>query len=103
TPDGTLANLYSFTGGTDGYAPAGALIQASDGNLYGTTKHNTLLGYQFYGTIFKMTTNGSLTTLYALNYKDGTYPAAGLLEGSDGNFYGTTEFGGLTHNGTLFR
>ena len=103
TPAGAFTNLYSFTGGTDGSLPVGSLIQASDGNLYGTTKFNRISSFLFYGTIFKVTTNGVLTTLYALNYGDGTYPAAGLVEGRDGNFYGTTFQGGAHDLGTLFR
>jgi uncharacterized repeat protein (TIGR03803 family) len=102
TPAGALANLYSFTGGTDGYAPAGALTQGPDGNFYGATTHNTLRGIQFYGTLFKITTNGALTTLYMLNYTDGFYPYAGLVLGANGNFYGTTYSGGASNCGTVF-
>jgi uncharacterized repeat protein (TIGR03803 family) len=103
TPAGAYVNVYSFQGGTDGYQPAGALIQAADGNLYGVTKFNKIAGYNFYGTIFRLATNGMLSTLYALNYGDGTYPAAGLVEGGDGNFYGTTFQGGPDDLGTIFR
>jgi uncharacterized repeat protein (TIGR03803 family) len=102
TPDGLLSSLYSFTGGTDGSAPVGALAQGTDGNFYGVTKHNTIAGYQFYGTIFRITPKGALITLYALNYTDGAYPFAGLLQGSDGNFYGTTYTGFGVTNGTVF-
>jgi uncharacterized repeat protein (TIGR03803 family) len=103
TTNGALATLYSFTGGTDGRSPNGPLVQGDDGSLYGTTAHSTLQGFQFYGTIFKMTTDGAFSTLYTLNFSDGFYPAAGLIEASDGNFYGTTHDGGPTGNGTLFR
>src|SRR6266567_3710321 len=103
TPEGALTNLYSFTGGTDGDSAAGALVQGTDGNFYGVTKHNVIQGYQFYGTIFRITTSGLLSTLYPLNYTDGSYPYAGLIQGSDGNFYGTTHDGGASGNGTLFR
>jgi uncharacterized repeat protein (TIGR03803 family) len=103
TTNGALTTLYSFTGGTDGSSPNGPLVQGDDGNLYGTTAHSTLQGFQFYGTIFKTSTTGSLSTLYTLNFTDGSYPAAGLLAGSDGNFYGTTHDGGSAGNGTLFR
>lgn len=102
-PDGTVATLYSFSGGFDGYAPAGALVEGTDGNLYGVTAHNRIGNFEFYGTMFKITTTGLLTTLYPLNYTDGSYPAAGLIQSSDGNFYGVTEFGGVSGNGTLFR
>jgi uncharacterized repeat protein (TIGR03803 family) len=106
TPAGALTNLYSFTGGTDGYNPIGALALGTDGNFSGVTRRNVIDNVGFVGTIFKVSTNGTLTTLYALNplYNgDGEYPFAGLLEGADGNFYGTTLYSDSTVNGTLFR
>jgi uncharacterized repeat protein (TIGR03803 family) len=103
TPDGVFSLLYSFTDRADGAVPVGTLAQGSDGNFYGATMHNVIYGYQFYGTIFKITPGGALTTLYALNYTDGAYPAAGLIQGSDGNFYGTTTAGVGSTNGTVFR
>jgi uncharacterized repeat protein (TIGR03803 family) len=103
TPDGSLTTLYSFSGGQDGYIPAGALVEGEDGNLYGVTTHNKIGNFEFYGTLFRITTNGFLTTLYPLNFSDGYYPAAGLFQSSDGNFYGTTEFGGQFGDGTIFR
>ncbi len=93
TPDGVETSLYSFTGGADGYAPIGTLVQGTDGNFYGVTRTNLISGLMFYGTIFKVSTNGALTTLYTLNpfvYGDGAYPFAGLLQSADGNFYGST-------------
>jgi len=110
TPGGTLTTLYTFANGTDGSAPAGALAQGTDGNFYGVTERNTLAGYAFYGTIFRITPAGQLTTLYLLNFRDGAYPRAGLIQGSDGNFYGTAygETSGVgirppPGNGTIFR
>lgn len=102
TPDGTLTNLYSFTGGNDGYLPVGALVQGTDGNLYGATEYNSLGGFRLYGTLFKITPGGKLSTLYPVNYTDGGNPHAGLVQGSDGNFYGTT-YGANNGNGTVFR
>jgi uncharacterized repeat protein (TIGR03803 family) len=105
TPDGALTNLYSFTGGTDGYNPYGALVEGTDGDFYGVTRRNTIDGLAFDGTIFKFSTNGELSTLYALNplyHGDGEYPFAGLIEGADGNFYGTTLYSESTMNGTVF-
>jgi uncharacterized repeat protein (TIGR03803 family) len=109
TPSGALTNLYSFTGGADGYNPAGALVQGTDGDFYGVTRRNVIVhngvGFQFYGTIFKISTNGALKTLYALNPSvsgDGEYPFAGLLQGADGNFYGTTLYSASTTYGTVF-
>ncbi|HWV99332.1 MAG TPA: choice-of-anchor tandem repeat GloVer-containing protein [Candidatus Acidoferrum sp.] len=103
TTNGALTTIYSFTGGTDGSSPNGPLVQGDDGSLYGTTAHSTFRGFQFYGTIFKLTTNGVFSTLYTLNFTDGSYPAAGLTRGSDGNFYGTTHDGSSALDGTLFR
>jgi uncharacterized repeat protein (TIGR03803 family) len=112
SPDGALVNVYTFNGGPNGGEP-NALIQASDGFFFGTTAHSTLASFQFYGIIFRMSTNGQLSPLYTLNSGDGHYPAAGLVEASDGNFYGTTYNGGAfptsppdagpPGNGTIFR
>jgi uncharacterized repeat protein (TIGR03803 family) len=102
TPEGRLTTLHSFNG-TDGDMPTGTLIQASDGNFYGTTQYggaNLICDgcTQAAGTIFKMTPDGTLTSLYsfcaATNCTDGENPWAGLLQDTDGNFYGTTNQGG---------
>lgn len=98
TPNGTLATVYSFTGAGDGGFPASALIQGSDGDLYGTTigtYSGTTSGAQF-GTIFKLTTSGTLTTLYTFgsSANTGSYPQPALVQGSDGSFYGVAPGGG---------
>ncbi len=106
SPSGQIANVYSFKGGTDGYSPAGALVQGTDGNFYGTTTFNSISGFRFYGTVFRVTPAGALTTLYAFNgiiSTDGLYPQAGLVLANDGCFYGTTFQGGTGGNGTVFR
>jgi YVTN family beta-propeller protein/uncharacterized repeat protein (TIGR03803 family) len=107
TPGGTLTTLYSFcsqSGCTDGYLPYAGLIQGTDGNFYGTT---LLGGANLYGTVFKITPGGTLTTLYSFcsqsGCTDGFEPQAGLVQGTDGNFYGTTSFGGANGEGTVFR
>lgn len=114
TPTGVVSNIYSFTGGEDGYAPAGRLALGSDGNFYGVTKFdivtNNGVGNQFYGVIYKATPTGAFTTLYKLNgaavFTDGAIPVAGVIQGSDGNFYGTTLqgfyliFDGVVYNNT---
>jgi uncharacterized protein (TIGR03437 family) len=100
TPGGTLTTLYSFTGGNDSSAPRGSLVQATDGSLYGTT---SLGGPNVgSGTIFKITPSGTLTFLYTFHGPDGSGPFAGLIQASDGNFYGTTQGGGTDGDGTVF-
>jgi uncharacterized repeat protein (TIGR03803 family) len=101
TPSGTLTMLHSFDG-TDGKRPRAALIQAADGNFYGTASS----GGPFLcscGTVFKITPSGTLTTLHSFANTDGAYPYAGLVQGSDGNLYGTTYGGGLIGEGTVFK
>jgi uncharacterized repeat protein (TIGR03803 family) len=103
SPGGTLARLHSFDT-TDGASPYAGLIQAADGNFYGTT---TLGGTNSAGTIFQITPSGTLTTLYNFctqpKCSDGETPVAGLVEATDGNFYGTTEFGGANGAGSIFQ
>jgi uncharacterized repeat protein (TIGR03803 family) len=103
TPKGILTTLHTFDG-TDGNSPQATLIQATDGNLYGTTN---LGGAQNSGTIFRMSLDGTLTTLYNFcsqpNCTDGDGPTGTLLEATNGNIYGTTQFGGTDSEGTVFR
>jgi uncharacterized repeat protein (TIGR03803 family) len=101
TSAGVETMLYSFAGGTDGSSPS-ALIQGSDGNFYGTTSNGGTNGY---GTVFKITPAGIETVLYSFagGTTDGGFPAAALIQGSDGNFYGTTQAGGTSNSGTVFK
>ena len=106
-PSGTLATLYSFCsqgGCSDGVYPEAGLVQATNGNLYGTTAGGALGNY---GAIFKITPSGALTTLYNFcsqtGCTDGEYPYAGLVQTTDGNLYGTTQDGGVNGSGTIFR
>jgi uncharacterized repeat protein (TIGR03803 family) len=95
TPGGTLTTLYSFcslSNCADGYQPVGGLIQANDGNLYGTTKFGP--ASQSFGTIFKITLGGALTTLHQFGGADGAVPESVLMQSTDGNLYGTTLSGG---------
>jgi uncharacterized repeat protein (TIGR03803 family) len=107
TPSGTLTTLYSFciqTGCPDGEYPYAGLIQATDGNFYGTTVSG---GASNNGTVFKITPAGTLTTLYSFctqsGCPDGSTPYGGLVQGTDGNFYGTTDYGGKESSGTVFK
>src|SRR5208283_4562892 len=100
--NGALTSLYSFTGGNDGAYPYAGLVQGSDGSFYGTTDEGGTNGGG--GTVFKISTNGAFTSLYSFSGSgnDGANPQAGLVQGSDGNFYGTTSGGGTNGWGTVF-
>ena len=101
TEDGELTTLHSFKGGDDGMEPRGGLVQGSDGCFYGTTDSG---GINDHGTVFKITSSGSLTTLHSFaGDSDGMEPNGGLASGTDGNFYGTTWYGGAYGNGTVFK
>jgi uncharacterized repeat protein (TIGR03803 family) len=111
TPGGTVTTLYNFcvfTNCTDGGYPGSGLLQGSDGEFYGTTMEGGTAFSQCAtgcGTIFKVTTGGTLTTLHRFDVKDGylTLDLASLVQGTDGNFYGTTENGGLGKKGTIYQ
>ena len=98
TPPYTLTTLHSFCGSpncTDGYQPVAGLVQATNGDFYGTTYTG---GANNDGTIFKITPGGALTRIYSFcaqpNCTDGIWPVAGLIQATDGNLYGTTWGGG---------
>src|SRR5579872_2689772 len=109
TPSGVLTTIYTFctvfVGGAclDGIEPYGSLIQATDGNLYGTTY---LGGANNSGTVFKLTRDGTLTTLYSFCAQtsciDGDRPFGGLVQATNGTLYGTTWDGGSFDFGTVF-
>ena len=111
TPTGVLTTIYSFCSLPNcadgaGWVSTGALIQGADGNFYGTMPLGGVMGW---GTIFKITPAGQLTTLYsfcsAVNCEDGEIPNSGLVQGANGDFYGTTSSGGspFWYAGTVFR
>ncbi|HMF91884.1 MAG TPA: choice-of-anchor tandem repeat GloVer-containing protein [Candidatus Angelobacter sp.] len=110
TPAGKVITLYSFCtqkNCPDGLSPSG-LMQASNGNLYGTTN---LRGANHGGTIFELTPSGKFTTLYSFcaqaNCADRSRPVGALVQGVDGKLYGVTENGGDTFCasgcGTMFQ
>jgi uncharacterized repeat protein (TIGR03803 family) len=112
TAGGKLTALYSFCSKSecaDGANPSAGLIQATDGNLYGTTfsgGSNETSCNGGCGTIFKITTSGALTTLYNFCSKsgcaDGSQPQEGLVQDTNGAFYGMTYYGGTDGLGTVF-
>jgi uncharacterized repeat protein (TIGR03803 family) len=107
TPTGTLTTLHSFCSQpncTDGLEPVAGLIQATNGNFYGTTSEGG--AKKLYGTVFEITSTGTLTTLYSFcpqpNCADGEFPFAGVMQATNGNFYGTTSQGGANGDGIVF-
>src|SRR5580658_2605815 len=106
TPAGKVTLIHSFTGSSDGSMPIGALVQASDGNLYGTCYSGGANGT---GTAFRITTKGAFTKIYdfaaeAAPGNIGYLPRAGLIQASDGNLYGTAwEGGAFEVTGTIYQ
>ena len=102
----TYTTMFNFNF-TDGNVPTGGLVQATDGNFYGTTveggvnvckvhrTHSNPNGTNTScGTVFKIAPGGALTSLHSFDGTDGEYPESGVIQGVDGNFYGTTQAGG---------
>jgi uncharacterized repeat protein (TIGR03803 family) len=110
TPSGVFTTLYTFcslANCTDGTTPYGGVIQATDGNFYGTTSHGGNVNTPN-GTVFKLTPTGELTTLYTFcaqsSCPTGAGPMGHLIQATDGNFYGTTIEGGSPFSaGTIFK
>src|SRR5262249_13682192 len=105
TTNGVLTTLYSFNGANTGTTPYAAPVQGSDGNFYGTTFFG---GSYNYGTAYKLTPDGVLTTLYTFWRGDTDYPNDGycpseIIQGTDGNLYGLTEDGGTRGEGVAFK
>src|SRR5438309_839272 len=98
---GVNNNTYSFPCGPGGSFPIGPLVQALDGNFYSTTQDGGTNGE---GVIYQVTPGLAVTVLHSFgaNFGDGTFPGAGLLLATDGNYYGSTSDGGAYGDGTLF-
>ncbi len=107
TLQGSLTVLHNFKDGSvtnDGTGPTTQLIQASDGNFYGTTSSG---GSASYGVVYKIASTGTMTILHSFGdgsvTNDGKNPQSALLQASDGNFYGTTNAGGSAGLGAIFK
>ena len=99
TSGGALTTLHSFDLPVDGASIVAPLVQAANGTFYGVTGEG---GSHNYGTVFSMTSGGSVTTLHTFDGTDGAYPYAALVQGTNGTFYGTTSDFGANNDGTVF-
>ena len=101
TPGGKLSTLYQFDY-THGSAPYAGPMEGTDGNFYGTTYSGGVYGA---GTVYKMTPQGHLSVLYSFGGVSGgpLFPVTSLIQGTDGNFYGTTSYGGPDNDGTVYK
>lgn len=103
TSGGAFKNLHIFDGATEGSNVGAELLQASNGDFYGTAYYGGANGD---GTIFKMTPTGTVTVLHSfngVNNADGSNPCCGLIQAGDGNIYGATFGGGAHGNGLIFK
>jgi uncharacterized repeat protein (TIGR03803 family) len=98
---GTETVIYSFAGSPDGAYPMGRLIRDTEGNFYGITNEG---GASNFGTVFKLDVGGTEGVLYSFaGSPDGAYPMEGVIRDTEGNFYGTTQQGGSSNFGTVFK
>jgi len=103
TTEGEFTVVHQFND-TDGAYPFGGLILGADGNFYGQTDLGGASQYGAYGTVYKMTPSGKVTRLHSFEQTDGDNPVSNLVQGTDGNFYGTASYGGKYPNfGTVFK
>ena len=104
-PDGTETVLYRFQGNNDGANPYGGVVMDAGGNLYGTTAiggGGCQVNYGC-GTVFRLAPDGTETVLQSFLLKSGGQaPEASLVEGKNGNLYGTTVAGGRYNKGVVF-
>ena len=107
TPSGHLTTLYSFcplAGCADGDDPQGTLVEATNGNFYGTTYGGSPNNV---GTIFEISRTGTFTSLHSFcseaNCGDGEIPQQGLVQANNGNLYGTAPYGGTNSGGVIYQ
>jgi uncharacterized repeat protein (TIGR03803 family) len=100
THQGKITVFYSFSNTVDGGTPLAPLMQFTNGNLYGTAAGG---GSNGYGTVFQVTAAGHVTSIYSFtNGIDGATPEGALINGEDGQLYGTCSVGGSNGTGTIF-
>jgi uncharacterized repeat protein (TIGR03803 family) len=99
---GTLLMSVTVHGGAEPQYPQAPLIEGTDGNFYGTSNKGGDLAYSG-GTVFQCTPLGVVTVLHGFTDPEGDSPEGGVVEGSDGNFYGTTEANGTSNFGAIYR
>jgi uncharacterized repeat protein (TIGR03803 family) len=106
TRTGALTTLHNFNT-TNGEGPHAVLVQGTDGKLYGTTAfggdHSRPCQPYGCGTAFAITRSGKLITLHSFLPMDGDHPWGGIVQATDGNFYGTGSSGGAFQAGTVFK
>ena len=101
---GKLTTLYSFcsrSGCADGGEPYAGLVRDAAGNLYGTTTLGG--GSSSSGGVYEFSSSGKLTVLHSFAGSDGESPRAGVVRDTAGNLYGTTEGGGSSGGGTVWK
>jgi uncharacterized repeat protein (TIGR03803 family) len=110
TAEGQLTTIHRFHDVGDGFGPVAGLVQATNGNFYGTTEDGPITNTEDDGTVFEITPGGKLTTLHRftpLNFGEnngyGYFPKAGLVQATNGKFYGTTWDDVFDSFGTIFR
>jgi len=103
TPSGTVTVFYKFTGGAnggqDGFQPSGGLVQATDGNFYGTFLSGGAAGY---GVFYRLTPEGVFTDLHDFRTQSGIYPQNTVMQHTTGKFYGTAFAGGANNDGVIW-
>ncbi len=99
TPTGTVTVFYSFAGGQDGSEPGGGLVEATDGNFYGTLNQEGAAGG---GTLYRLTPDGVFTKLHDFRVETGWYPQNTPMQHTTGKLYGTAYAGGNNNYGTIW-
>src|SRR5208337_4486548 len=105
TPAGKFTTLHTFQGytGNEPGEPSGPLTLAANGNFYGTSQAGGYPDDYNGGTVYEITPKGKVTLLYSFPNTGPLYPEAGVTQGADGKFYGTTNDGGTYSEGAIFQ